>query len=55
MIGDKNKFLNLKGEKGGSVSFGDNKFAKIIGKGKVGLRIQKAMEENVFLVEDLKA
>ena len=34
MIGDRNKILKLKGENGGSVSFGDNKSAKIIGKSK---------------------
>jgi hypothetical protein len=35
----KKKFLKLKREKGGSVSFGDNKSTKIIGKGKVSLGI----------------
>jgi hypothetical protein len=54
MTGDKNKFLNLKREKGARVSFGDNKSAKITGKGKVNLRSQKATPENVLLVEDLK-
>jgi hypothetical protein len=37
MTGDKIQFLNLKREKGGSVSFQDNKSYKIIGKGKVSL------------------
>jgi hypothetical protein len=54
MIGDRNKFLKLKREKGGSVSYGDNKSAKIIGKGKVSLGSQKATTENVLLVEYLK-
>jgi RNase P subunit RPR2 len=54
MTGDENKFLKLKREKGGNVSFGDNKSAKIIGKGKVSLGSQKATTENVLLVEDLK-
>ena len=44
----------LKIEKGGSVSFEDNKSAKIIGKGKVNLGSQKVITENVLLVEDLK-
>ena len=35
-------------------SFGDNKYAKIIGKGKVILGSQKSIAENVLLVEDLK-
>jgi hypothetical protein len=35
MAGDENKFLKLKRDKGGNVSFGDNKYDKIIGKGKV--------------------
>jgi hypothetical protein len=42
MNGDQNKLLKIKKEKGGSVSFGDNKSAKIIRKGKVGLGNQKA-------------
>ena len=37
IAGDQNKFLDLKKEKGGSVTFGDNVFAKIIGKGKASL------------------
>ena len=37
MIGDHNKFLSLKKENGGSVSFGDNEFSNIIGKGSVSL------------------
>jgi hypothetical protein len=37
MTSDKNNFLKLKRERGRSVSFGDNKSAKIIGKGKVNL------------------
>ena len=35
MIGDHNKFLSLKKEKGGSVSFGDNASTKTVGKGSV--------------------
>jgi len=54
MNGDENKFLKLKRDKGGNVSFGDNKSSKIIGKGKVSLGSQKAIVENVLLVEYLK-
>jgi hypothetical protein len=48
MTGDQNKFLKLKKEKGGSVSFGDNKSAKIIGKGKVSLGSQNATTKMFF-------
>jgi len=41
MTGDEKKFLKIKREKGGNASFGDNKSAKIIGKGKVSLGSQK--------------
>jgi hypothetical protein len=44
----------LKREKGGSVSFGDNKSSKIIAKGKVFLGSQKDTTKNVLLVEYLK-
>jgi hypothetical protein len=37
MTGDQNKFLVLKEEKGGSVTFGDNASARIVGKGIVSL------------------
>ena len=54
MTGDKTKFLKLKKDKRGSVSFGDNKASKIIGKGKVILGSQNATTKNVLLVEDMK-
>jgi len=54
MTGDQIKSLKLKMDKGGSVSFGDNKSAKIIRKGKVSLGSQNATAENVLLVEELK-
>jgi hypothetical protein len=54
MIGDRDKFLTLRKERDGSVSFGNHDSAKIIGKGiaRIGNKIEK--EENVLLVEDMK-
>jgi len=37
MIGDQNKFITLKEEKGGNVTFVDNAFATVVGKGIVSL------------------
>ena len=54
MTKDQNKFISLKKEKGGSVTFGDNAFAKIFGKGIVSLGNEKSKYENVLLIEDLK-
>ena len=54
MIGDRNKFINLKEGNGGSVAFGNNSFVKILGKGLVDLGSDKAKATNVLLVEDLK-
>lgn len=52
---DQNKFISIKIEKGGSVTFGDNYVsAKIVGKGTFSLYNEKYKGENVFLVEDLK-
>ena len=53
MIGDPNKFISLKRNKKGKVTFGDNLSSKIIGKGTVALR-DKMKAENVFLVKNLK-
>ena len=38
MTGDKNKFLTLKKNTGGEVSFGDNGTSRILGKGTVPLK-----------------
>jgi hypothetical protein len=54
MTGDRNMFLTLKKEKDGSVSFGNNHSAKIIGRGTIKLGRKDAMAENVLLVEDMK-
>jgi hypothetical protein len=54
MTGDKDNFLTLKKERDGSVSFGNDNSAKIIGKGIVNLGSKDAMVENVLLVENMK-
>ena len=51
MTGNKDKFLNLKKQKG-KVTFGDNASGDILGKGTMNLWKDKA--KNVFLVENLK-
>jgi hypothetical protein len=53
MIGDQGKITSLK-RKGGNVAFGDNPFAKILGKGVVELGSKNVKEKNVLLVEYLK-
>ncbi|XP_021747562.1 uncharacterized protein LOC110713418 [Chenopodium quinoa] len=52
MTGDKSKLLSLEDYPGGTVTFGDNKKGKIIGKGKIG-RSKSHSIDNVFLVEGL--
>ena len=53
MIGDKSKFINLNKNKSGTVVFGNDNEANIIGKGTVNLGTKKGKAENVFLVEDM--
>jgi hypothetical protein len=52
MTGDQDKFIILK-RKSGSVAFGDNSFAKILGRGVVELGRKNVKEKNVLLVEYL--
>jgi hypothetical protein len=54
MIGDKDRFIALKKERDGSISFGNDNLARIIGKGTVKIESKDVMEENVLLVEDMK-
>ena len=53
MTGDPNKFISLKRNKNGKVTFGDNLSTKIIGKGIMVLR-DKMKAENVLHVNNLK-
>jgi hypothetical protein len=54
MIGDRDKFLTLRKERDGSVSFGNDDSTKIMGKGTVIIGNKNTKEENVLLVEDMK-
>jgi hypothetical protein len=54
MTGDQTKFLTLKEEKGGRVTFGDNGSARIVGKGIVSLDNGKTKTHNALYVEGLK-
>ena len=54
MEGDKYRFITLKKERDGSISFGNDNSAKIIGKGTVNLRSKDSTKKNVLLVEDMK-
>ena len=54
MTTDQTKFLTLKEEKGGSVTFGDKASARIVGKGSVSLENGKTKTKNVLYVEGLK-
>jgi hypothetical protein len=47
-------FVNLKKERYGSFSFGNDNLVRNIGKGIVELGSKDAKEENVILVEDMK-
>jgi hypothetical protein len=50
MTSHKNRFLTLKKERYGLVSFGNNHLAKIIVRGTNNLGSKYVMEENVLLV-----
>jgi hypothetical protein len=54
MTGDQNKFLTLKEEKGGNVTFRYNASARIVGKGTISIDYGKTKTKNVFYVERLK-
>ena len=54
MTGDKTKFLTLKEEKGGRVTFGDNGYARIVGKSTASIDNGKTKTHNVLYVEGLK-
>jgi hypothetical protein len=54
MTGDRDKFLTLREERDGSVSFGNDDSSKIIGKGTVRIGNKNEKAENVLLVEDMK-
>ena len=53
MTRDKRKFIDLNKNKSGTIVFGNNNGANIIGKGTVNLGTKKGKAENVLLVEDM--
>jgi hypothetical protein len=54
MTCDKDKFLTLRKERDGSVSFGNDDSTKVIGKGTIIIGNKNTKEENVLLVENMK-
>lgn len=54
MYGDKKKFLSLKKDKGGSITFGNNSPVGIMGKGTIVLEKGKTKAQNVLYVDGIK-
>jgi hypothetical protein len=54
MIVDKYRFITLRKERYGSISFGNDDSTKIIGKGTVRMGNKNTKVENILLVEDMK-
>jgi hypothetical protein len=54
VTGDQTKFLTLKEEKGGNVTFRDNAFARIVGKCTISLDNGNTKTHNVLYLEGLK-
>ena len=54
MTGDRDRFLTLRKERDGSISFGNDDSSKIIGKGTVWIGNKNEKAENDLLVEDMK-
>jgi transposase InsO family protein len=54
MTGDKDKFITLRKEKNGSVSFRNDNSSKIIGESTIRIGNKNEKAQNVLLVEDMK-
>jgi hypothetical protein len=54
MKGDEDKFITLRNEGDGSVSFGNDDLARNIGRGIVIIGNKDTKVENVLLMEDMK-
>jgi hypothetical protein len=54
MTGDRDRFLTLRKERVGSVSFRNDDSTKIIGKGTLRIGNKNTKAKNVLLVEDMK-
>ena len=53
MTSEKYDFFNIEKDKG-SISFGNNNSAKVLGKGTVKLGSENSLAENVLLVDNMK-
>ena len=53
MIGDRNKFVSLKEENDGTISFGNDGSSNVIGSSTVTLRSKDVIEKNFLLVENM--
>jgi hypothetical protein len=54
MTGDKDRFLTLRKERYGSVSFGNGDSAIIIGRGTTRIGNKDTKEKNILVVKDMK-
>ena len=54
MTGDENKFLDLKKDRGGMVTFGNDGSGFIVGKGTIQLGGEKVKAKYVLLAENMK-
>jgi hypothetical protein len=54
MTGDKDRFLSLRKERDGSVSFGNDDSTRIIGRGTIKIGNKDTKKNNVLLVEDME-
>jgi hypothetical protein len=54
MTGDEDRFLTLRKERYGSISFGNDNSARIIGRGTIKIGNKDTKAENVLLVEYMK-
>jgi hypothetical protein len=54
VTGDEDKFITLRKERDGSISFGNGDSCRIIGRGTIIIGNKDTKAENVLLVEDMK-
>jgi len=53
MTGDQSNFISIKEIDGGKLNFGNNAFAKIIGKGMITINYGRTIEKDVLYIEGL--
>ena len=54
MIGDQKMYISINTTKDGNVTFGDNGFARIVGKGRMSLINTKGQAQNALYIEWIK-